>query len=72
MSAVTQPGIVWFIVPSEPGDPGPHFAIRRGRDYWSANRYRGLRLCGVHNRRAGAALVGGSGDPAIRVRLVTP
>ena len=69
MSAATQPGIVWFTVPSEPGDPGPHFAIRRGRDYWAANRYRGLRLCGVQNRRAGAALVGLPGE-SIRVRLV--
>ena len=65
----TQPGIVYFRVD---GDPDLHFAIRRGRDYWAANRYRGLRLCGVHNERAGAALVGGSDDPAIRVRLVAP
>ena len=69
MSAAPQPGIVWFIVPSEPGDAGPHFAIRRGRDYWGTNCYRGLRLCGVQNKRAGAALVARPGE-SIRVQLV--
>ena len=67
--ATISPGIVYFRVD---GDPDLHFAIRRGQDYWAANCYRGLRLCGVHNRRAGAAFVGGSDDPAIRVRLVAP
>jgi hypothetical protein len=50
------------------GDPGLHFAVRRGRDYWACNRYRGWKLCGVRNRRAGAALV--AGDRSIRVALI--
>ena len=69
MSAAPVPGVIYFRVD---GDPDLYFARRLGRDYWAANRWRGWRLCGVHNKRAGAALVGGSDDPAIRVRLVTP
>ena len=67
--AAPQPGIVWFTVPSEPGDPGPHFARRWGRDYYGMNRWRGWRLCGVENKRAGVALVGRPGE-SLRVRLV--
>ena len=67
MAAVTgQPGIVFFTVP---GDPETYWAIRRAdRQFWAANRWRGWRLCGVENRRAGAALV--DGGTSIRVRLV--
>ncbi len=56
-------GIVYFTVP---GDSDLHFARRFGHDYYGMNRWRGWRLCGVHNKRAGAALVrwiGRSGDP---------
>ena len=59
------PRVVFFRIP---GDPEIYFARRFGRDYWAANRWRGWRLCGVQNRRAGAALVDGS--QSIRVRLV--
>ena len=68
MASVTgQPGIVFFTVP---GNPNAYFARRFGRDYGVANRWRGWRLCGVQNRRAGAALV--AGDESIRVRVVVP
>ena len=63
-----QPGIVEFTVP---GDPETYFARRFGQDYYGMNRWRGWRLCGVHNRRAGAALVGGPEEPPIRVRVLT-
>ncbi len=66
--ATPQPGVIYFRVD---GDPDLHFAIRRGRDYWAANRYRGLRLCGVENKRAGAALVGSPGE-SIRAQVVRP
>ena len=68
MAASTQPGIVYFTVPGDT-HPDTYWAIRRGGHYWAANRWRGLRLCGVENKRAGAALVGGPGE-SIRVRLV--
>ena len=62
------PPVVWFTVP---GDPETYFARRFGKDYWAANRWRGWRLCGIHNRRAGAALVAGPGE-FIRVKVVAP
>ena len=65
MSATAQPGIVDFMIP---GDPTVYFARRFGRDYYAMNRWRGWRLCGVANRRAGAALV--AGEDRIRVRIV--
>ena len=52
----SKPAIVWFTVPSEPGDPGPHFARRLGKDYWAANRWRGWRLCGAFAGLLTAAL----------------
>ncbi len=64
---VPPPGIVYFRVD---GDPDTHFARRFDKDYWAANRWRGWRLCGAFNRRAGAALV--AGEESIRVRVVAP
>ena len=61
-----QPRIVDFVIP---GDPVVYFARRFGRAYYGMNRWRGWRLCGVHNKRAGAALVDGS--QSIRVHVVT-
>ena len=68
MATSTQPGIVYFTVPGDT-HPDTYWAIRRGRDYWAANRWRGLRLCGVENKRAGAALVGSPGE-SIRVQIL--
>ena len=65
-----QPGIVFFTVPGDT-HPDVYWAIKRAdRQFWACNRWRGWRLCGVHNRRAGAALV--AGNEGIRVQVVQP
>ncbi len=58
-------GIVWFTTPD---DPDAQFALYQCGQWWARNRWRGWRLCGVENRRAGAALV--DSETSIRVRLV--
>ncbi len=50
------------------GDQG--FARRFGRDWWAGEQWRGWRLLGAQNKRAGAQLV--AGDRRIRARLVDP
>ncbi len=55
---------VYFTTPD--GDFG--FARRFGPYFYGMDRWRGWRLCGVHNRRAGAALV--SPDSALPTKLV--
>ena len=64
-AVTTPPRVVFFRIP---GDPETYFARRFGRDYYGMNRWRGWRLCGAFNRRAGAALV--AGDESIRVQVV--
>ncbi len=66
MPAAPTTGIVWFRTPD---DAEPQFALYQCGQWWARNRWRGWRLCGVQNRRGGAALVGGLGE-SIRVRLV--
>ena len=69
MAASTQPGIVFFTVPGDT-HPDVYWAIERAdRQFWACNRWRGLRLCGVENKRAGAALVGSPGE-SIRVQIL--
>ena len=63
--AAVAPSVVFFTTPD--GDHG--FASRFGRRYPGRDRWRGWELCGIQNRRAGAALVGNPGE-SIPVRLV--
>ena len=62
---VPKPAVIYFTTPD--GDPG--FATRFGRRYLGRDRWRGWELCGIQNKRAGAALV--AGDDRIRVRIIT-
>ena len=64
LGCTESPRIVCFVTPD--GDPG--FATRFGRRYLGRDRWRGWELCGIQNRRAGAALV--AGEDRIRVRIV--
>ncbi len=66
-TGASAPRLVDFVTPT--GDTG--FAIRRADgQFWAANRWRGFRLFGAQNKRAGAQLV--AGDRRIRARLVDP
>ncbi len=54
---------VFFLVDGQLG-----MARRFGRDYFGCDRWRGWKLCGLHNRRAAAALV--SLDRSVPAKLV--
>ena len=66
-TGASAPRVIWFTDP----DGDLNFArLFADGHYWAANKWRGYRLCGVHCRRAGAALV--AGTTSIRIRLVAP
>ena len=65
----TTGGAIPRVVHFETRDGERGFARRFGRELWGADRWRGWRLCGIQNKRAGAALVGGPGE-SIRVKVV--
>ena len=69
VAQTTTGGAIPRVVHFETYDGELGFARRFGREFWGADRWRGWRLCGIQNKRAGAALVGNPGE-SIRVRLV--
>ncbi len=63
----TVPAVGFFTIVGDRSHE-THFARRIGQTFYGMSRYRGWRLCGVQNRRAGAALV--VGNHSLRVHLV--